>query len=487
LDQITAEEHRLTTIVWFRQDLRIADNPALAAAAARGPVVAIFIMDPTGPSRRIGGAGKWWLHHSLAALGGQLRELHLFKGDPRDVLHEVIKRSGATAVYWNRCYEPDAIARDKALMSALRARSIEVKSFNASLLHEPWEIATGSGQPFKVFTPFWRACMARPAAAPVLTPRLTLARCDLNAIDLDGLALLPKKPNWAHGWEEIWTPGERGAHASLDAFIGHGIAAYRECRDRPDTNGTSRLSPHLHWGEISPRQIWARTMLAMEEPSLRAGAEKFLQELGWREFSYHLLYHFPALPDRNWRSEFDAYPWREAANDLKAWQQGRTGYPLVDAGMRELWQTGWMHNRVRMIAASFLVKHLRIDWRRGEEWFWDTLVDADLANNAAGWQWVAGSGADASPYFRIFNPVAQGKKFDPAGRYVRRWCPELSGLPDDMIHEPFNASGQVLTAAGVELGTSYPRPIIDHRQAREAALAGYSKVRAAAKNAASGN
>jgi deoxyribodipyrimidine photo-lyase len=470
----------MTTVVWFRQDLRTADNPALVAAASRGAIVPIFIFDPTETSWRIGSASKWWLHHSLAALETQLEHFHLFEGTPQEVLPDVIKHTGATAVYWNRCYEPHAIARDRALMAALRAGAIDVKSFNASLLHEPWDVATGGGQPFKVFTPFWRSCASKPVAAIVRKPRLTLASCKMKTTPLEALNLLPKKPNWARGWERLWTPGEHGGLASFDQFISDGIERYNECRDRLDTNGTSRLSPHLHWGEISPRQIWSRIAIAMEDPRKREGGEKFLQELGWREFSYHLLYHFPSLPDRNWRAEFDTYPWQDSADTLKAWQKGQTGYPVVDAGMRQLWHTGWMHNRARMIAASFLVKHLRIDWRRGEEWFWDTLVDADLANNSAGWQWVAGSGADASPYFRIFNPVVQGKKFDPTGEYVRRWCPELAKLAPDLIHEPFNVPEPSLTAAGIELGTTYPRPIVDHRAARQAALAGYSKVRGAA-------
>ena len=289
--------------------------------------------------------------------------------------------------------------------------------------------------------------------------------------------LLPRDPNWAAGWETLWQPGEAGALVQFDEFVENGLARYREYRDRPDLQGTSRLSPHLHWGEISPRQIWARLALEAEDPLKRDSANKFLSEIGWREFAHHLLYYFPTLPEQNWRQTFDAYPWRDSADDFKAWQQGRTGYPLVDAGMRELWQTGWMHNRARMITASFLVKHLRIDWRRGEAWFWDTLLDANLANNAAGWQWVAGSGADASPYFRIFNPITQGKKFDPNGDYVRRWCPELARLPNEIIHEPFKAKPETLAQAGIKLGQTYPHPIVDHDQARGAALEGYSKVR----------
>jgi deoxyribodipyrimidine photo-lyase len=472
----------MNTIVWFRRDLRLSDNPALAAAAARGTVVPIFVLDesPSASRWRPGAASRWWLHHSLAALASDLGRLDLFRGDPSELLPRIVSQTGARAVYWNRCYEPHAIARDKALKAALQARGIEVRSFNASLLHEPWEVKTRAGGPFKVFTPFWRAAASRSVAAPLAAPAITIDRASSAGDSLDDWDLLPRRPNWAAGWDALWRPGEAGAQARLDAFATVALADYASRRNRPAVTGTSRLSPHLHWGEISPRQIWARlTLAAEEEPSARAGANKFLSELGWREFAYHLLYHFPALPDRNWRAEFDAYPWRESADDLRAWQRGLTGYPFVDAGMRELWQTGWMHNRVRMAVASFLIKHLRIDWRLGEAWFWDTLVDADLANNATSWQWVAGSGADASPYFRIFNPVSQGQKFDPDGDYVRRWCPELARLPDKYLFAPFDAPDDVLDEAGVALGKSYPLPIVSHAAARAAALKGYDKVRAA--------
>jgi deoxyribodipyrimidine photo-lyase len=471
----------MTTIIWFRQDLRMRDNPALAAAALRGPVVPIFILDVSNSesSWRLGGASRWWLHHSLVALRGELGDLALFRGAPDDLLPAVTKLVGASAVYWNRCYEPFAIARDKELKASLQRLGIEVQSFNGGLLHEPWEVATGSGSPFKVYTPFWRASLGKPVAAPLPAPKLTIETCVALGERLEQWGLLPTKPDWAAGWEHLWRPGESGALAKFDEFAKNGLAGYRHFRDRPDLQGTSRLSPHLHWGEISARQIWARLALEAEDPLKRQGADKLLSEIGWREFAHHLLYHFPGLPEQNWRQDFDAYPWRVSAGDLEAWQRGLTGYPFVDAGMRELWQTGWMHNRVRMITASFLVKHLRIDWRQGAAWFWDTLLDADLANNAAGWQWVAGSGADASPYFRIFNPVTQGNKFDPKGDYVRRWCPELAGLPSEIIHSPFSAEAKVLAQAGVKLGQSYPTPIVDHDVARRAALAGYDEVRAA--------
>ncbi len=471
----------MTTIVWLRRDLRTRDNPALAAAAARGRVLPVFILDDatTGPQWRWGGASRWWLHHSLAALRDNLGHLPLFRGDPRELLPAVIKKVGASAVYWNRCYDPFAIARDMELKASLQRLGVEVQSFNGSLLHEPWDVATGSGGPFKVFTPYWRASLSRSVAAPLPAPMLKIVKAAALGDRLEDWDLLPADPNWATGWEDLWTPGEKGALARFDDFAKNGLVGYQELRDRPDLRGTSRLSPHLHWGEISPRQIWARIALESEDPSKRDGASKFLSEVGWREFAHHLLYHFPTLPERNWRPNFDAYPWRNSADDFKAWRQGRTGYPLVDAGMRELWQTGWMHNRVRMVTASFLVKHLRIDWRRGETWFWDTLLDANLANNAAGWQWVAGSGADASPYFRIFNPMTQGRKFDPNGDYVRRWCPELARLPNEYIHAPCQAEPETLARAGITLGSTYPNPIVDHDQARKAALNGYDKVRAA--------
>ena len=468
----------MTSIVWFRQDLRTHDNPALTSAAARGAVVPIFILDDTisESSWPLGGASRWWLHHSLAALRADLGHLSLFKGDPCDLLPEIIGKTGAAAVYWNRCYEPFAIARDKKLKASLKERGIDVHSFNGSLLHEPWELATGSGGPYKVYTPFWRASLGKPVAAPLPAPNIAIDASAAPGDSLSDWGLLPSQPDWAAGWETQWKPGEVGAREQFDEFVENGLARYRDCRDRPDLKATSRLSPHLHWGEISPRQIWTRLALDAEDPLKRAGAEKFLSEIGWREFAHHLLFHFPTIPEQNWRRNFDAYPWRENAGDLGAWQKGMTGYPLVDAGMRELWRTGWMHNRVRMVVASFLVKHLRIDWRRGEAWFWDTLLDADLANNAAGWQWVAGSGADASPYFRIFNPVTQGKKFDPNGDYVRRWCPELARLPTGFIHEPFNADPETLARAGIVLGSTYPLPIVDHDQARKAALDGYKNV-----------
>ncbi|WP_259782609.1 cryptochrome/photolyase family protein [Aestuariispira ectoiniformans] len=467
----------MTTIVWFRQDLRLADNPALLQAAARGEILPVFILDEE--TQPLGGASRWWLHHSLEALSDSLGGLCLFKGNPGEILPGLVTEVGADAIYWNRLYEPAAISRDKALKSALGNLDIEVHSFNAALLHEPWEVQTKTGGPYKVYTPYWRAAQVLEMPYPTSKPQ------SLEVMSFDGgdalsdWALLPSDPDWAAGWRDLWQPGEAGACARLEQFLEKGLQGYGQLRDRPDLPNVSRLSPHLHFGEISPRLLFARLDFVLDQGAAPPkDVEKFKAELGWREFAYHLLYHFPDLPGQNWRREFDNYPWADDDRALRAWQRGQTGYPIVDAGMRELWQTGYMHNRVRMITASFLIKHLRLHWKHGMDWFADTLLDADLANNAAGWQWVAGSGADAAPYFRIFNPMTQGEKFDPDGTYIRRWCPELADLPTDHIYAPFDAPLSVLTQAGIVLGETYPRPIVDHAQARAAALAGYDAVKA---------
>lgn len=478
----------MKTLVWFRQDLRIEDNPALFEAARQGTVLPVFILedpDQVGDSHPLGGASRWWLHHSLKALSENLGGLLLLRGDARLMIPKLAKDLGADAVYWNRCYEPHAIDRDSQLKADLKAADHEVRSFKASLLFEPWELETKTGGPFKVYSPFWRAALAKPVSEPLPAPgHLSLAAMD-GSDRLEDWSLLPSRPNWAAGFDAVWRPGEQGAFDRLEGFLDSGLEGYGDLRNRPDLPNVSRLSPHLHFGEISPRQIWHRTMSHIDRQDGFAGdANKFLSEIGWREFSHHLLYHFQELPARNWKPAFDAYPWRDSAGDLKAWQQGRTGYPIVDAGMRELWQTGYMHNRVRMIAASFLVKHLRLHWHHGEAWFRDTLVDADLASNSASWQWVAGSGADAAPYFRIFNPMTQGTKFDPGGTYVRKWLPELKGLDTAHLHAPFNAPDTALEKAGVMLGKTYPGPIVDHFAARDAALAGYEAVKRAGEQAA---
>ncbi len=473
------------SLVWFRQDLRLADNPALTAAVARGrPLLLLYILDDVSPGEHaMGAAQRWWLHHALAALrdavaaaGGQLT---LRRGPAAAVLESVLRESGADAVFWNRCYEPFAVARDASLKTTLTAADIAVESHKASLLMEPWELKTGAGAPYRVYTPFRRALAAAyrdrpPLPAPPRLPAAARLAGDLLA----DWHLLPDAPDWASAFSDAWEPGEIGAVNRLQDFLEEALTSYGEDRDRPDRIGTSRLSPHLHFGEIGPRQVWHATEHAVAAGAVeRRGADRFLGELVWREFSHHLLYHFPRLPEANWRPQFDGFPWAEDEEGFAAWCRGRTGYPIVDAGLRELWQSGWMHNRVRMIAASFLVKDLLIDWRRGAAWFWDTLLDADLANNSASWQWVAGCGADAAPFFRVFNPVLQGERFDPKGDYVRRWLPELAGLPDSHIHRPWDAPAAMLAAAGIVLGRDYPKPLLDHAEARRRALAAFEGIR----------
>jgi deoxyribodipyrimidine photo-lyase len=478
----------MTTLVWFRQDLRLKDNPALFEAARNGKVLPVYILeDPVqvGDSHPLGDASRWWLHHSLKALSESLGGLVLLRGDARLLIPKLAREAGAGAVYWNRCYEPQAIERDSQIKADLKAARHEVKSFKASLLFEPWELETKTGSPFKVYSPFWRAALLNPVAEPLPEPENLETAGFCESDHLEDWSLLPAHPNWAAGFETVWRPGEQGADRRLDGFLAEGLEGYGALRNRPDLPNVSRLSPHLHFGEISPRQIWHRTREYVQtRDRIGNDADKFLSEIGWREFSHHLLYHFPALPSQNWRPAFDAYPWRDSPQDLKAWQQGQTGYPIVDAGMRELWQTGYMHNRVRMIAASFLVKHLRQHWHHGEAWFRNTLVDADLANNSASWQWVTGSGADAAPYFRIFNPMSQGAKFDPEGSYVRKWLPELKHLDTAHLHAPFNAPDVVLERAGITLGKTYPKPIVEHFAARAAALSGYGAVKRAGEQAA---
>ena len=467
-------------IVWFRNDLRVTDNPALDAAVGSGRgVICLYILDPEErPS--LGGASRWWLHGSLASLSRSLEDrgarLVLRRGPAAATLQAVIEEAKACAVFWNRCYDPASVIRDTALKADLSANGHEVRSFKAGLLHEPWEIRSKSGESFRVFSAFWRACALAPEpGVPLPAPRRIPQAAIAPASDpLEALDLLPTRPDWAGGLRRSWTPGEAGAMARLDAFLDSALGGYRAGRDLPGQETTSRLSPHLRFGEISPRQVWTRVRLLSAHS---ADAEKFLAEIGWREFSYHLLFHFPDLAHRNLRPAFDRFAWSTPGAELPAWQKGRTGYPIVDAGMRELWETGWMHNRVRMITASFLVKHLLIPWQAGEAWFWDTLVDADPASNPASWQWVAGSGADAAPYFRIFNPVLQGEKFDADGAYVRRWVPELGRLPDRWLHRPWEAPREVLAGAGVELGRTYPHPVVDHGWARDRALSAFARIK----------
>jgi deoxyribodipyrimidine photo-lyase len=460
----------VTTLVWFRQDLRLADNPALARAA-NGPVVPVYVFDETLPWS-IGAAGRWWLHGSLEALARDLARLGaplvLRRGAAVPVIDALVRATGAKRVVWNRLYEPAAVARDALMEAGLKSRGIVVESFNAGSLAEP----SALDRAYQVFTPFWRALQRRgePQAA-IAAPVSLICGPQADSDALADWALRPSSPDRAAGLRETWAPGEAGAQARLAAFLGQ-VPRYGRDRDRPDRDGTSLLSPHLRFGEIGPRQIWHAVRAAAPE------AESFLRALAWREFSINLLRRFEDMAERPLRASFEAFPWRSDSGQLRAWQRGRTGYPIVDAGMRQLWKIGWMPNRVRMIVASFLVKHLLLPWQVGEKWFWDTLVDADLANNAASWQWVAGSGVDAAPYFRIFNPVAQGERFDPSGAYVKRWVPELARLPAPFVHRPWAAPSSVLRAARIVRDESYPEPIVDHVAARVRALAAFHSLRA---------
>ncbi len=477
-----------TAIVWFRQDLRLADNPALARALARCErIVPVYIhapeeSEPWAP----GAASRWWLHHALAALDVALRtrgsRLILRRGPSLEALARLARETGATHVFWNRLHEPAHRARDRRVEARLRASGVQVECANASLLFEPDSLLKDDGSPYQVFTPFWRACLRRgwptdPIPAPQALPPVPQA---LSSLELEELALLPKIP-WDGGLRAAWCPGEAGAQARLETFLNTALPRYAEARDRLDLAGTSRLSPHLHFGEIGPRQVAAavRRRLALDRvAALRAHGESFLRQLVWREFAHHLLIHFPHTPEEPLDRRFTCFPWAERYRDvLAAWRRGRTGVPLVDAGMRELWATGWMHNRARMIVASFLTKNLLVPWQEGARWFWDTLVDADLANNTLGWQWAAGCGADAAPYFRVFNPVLQGRKFDPRGAYLRRHLPELAGLPDEHLHAPWATPPAVLEAAGVRLGETYPRPLVDLKASRERALARFQRIK----------
>lgn len=457
-------------IVWLRRDLRLADNPALHTAAARHSAVIPVYID----SANEGGAGRAWLARSLTELADELRrrgsELVLRNGDPLAELSELAQSSGATAVYWNRLYDPGIVERDKHLKFTLRESGLEVRSFRASLLIEPWEVETGSGGPYKVFTPFWRKVESQlEVPKPLPIPRLSAPVNWPRSLALNELKLSPVVP-WDRNFWEHWTPGERSANERLAHFLSGPVSNYRVGRDIPSDDSVSGLSPHIHFGEVSPVTIWhAATAVQHSAPG---DTNWFLRELGWREFAHHVLFHFPKTPTNPLNAKYENFPWRENYQPLlRAWQRGQTGIPLVDAGMRELWQTGWMHNRVRMIVASFLVKNLRAPWQAGAEWFLDTLTDADLASNTLGWQWAAGCGADAAPYFRVFNPVLQGKKFDKAGDYVRRYIPEIRALPDKYLHEPWQLPAQTGEADGFVLGRDYPKPIVDLKKSRDEALA----------------
>lgn len=465
-------------IVWFRQDLRLKDNPALLEAAQAGDILPIYILDEVSAGdEKMGAASRVWLHHALADLNQALQgHLQLYLGDAATVLQRLCNDNDVDAIYWNRAYEPWRISRDKVIKQVLTEQGIAIKSLNGSLLWEPWQVLKKDGTPYKVFTPFYRrACLnsALPPRSPLAKPKNILFSSNKTPVKtLEQLALLPQV-QWHKGIEQHWTISEQGAEDALVTFLEHGVSHYKEGRDFPAKKTTSRLSPYLHFGQISPHQIWHQSLNREQTHHLDA----FQSELGWREFSYSLLYHFPDLPKQNLQAKFDRFPWQWGGEKLAAWQQGKTGYPIVDAGMRELWQTGFMHNRVRMIVGSFLVKNLLLHWQQGEAWFWDCLVDADLASNSASWQWIAGCGADAAPYFRVFNPITQGEKFDKAGDYTRRFVPELSGLPDKYLHQPWTAPEEILTQANVTLGDTYPNPIVELKASREQALAAFKTLK----------
>ena len=470
-------------IMWFREDLRLADNPALGAAVENGsPVIPLFILDQAAPSlRTMGAASRWWLHHSLQALSHSLASrgsrLILRSGRSLSQMEDIVRETGATRIVWNRRYGKAERELDAGLKERFRDQGLMADSFNGKLLREPWEITNKSGQPFRVFTPFWKTCLANmEVAKPLAAPdELPLGDNSIRSEKLSDWSLRPEAPDWATGFWDVWQPGEAGAAEKLETFTSERLGIYANNRDLPSVAATSCLSPHLAFGEISPRQIW----WAVQSPEIDGGDDnvrKYLSEIGWREFAYHILFHNPDLATDNFQDRFDKFPWREPDESLAAWQHGKTGYPIVDASMRQLWLTGWMHNRCRMIVGSFLTKHLLLDWRLGESWFWDTLVDADQANNPAGWQWIAGTGADAAPYFRVFNPILQSRKFDPDGTYIRTFCPELKNLNNDQIHEPWTVPEHDLEAAGVRLGHDYPHPIVGAKAGRDRALAAYSAL-----------
>ena len=464
-------------IVWFRQDLRLCDNPAFYNACRHDFIIPIYILDEV--SMLLGGAQKWWLHHSLESLDDGLTQIGLSlcrrQGNALDILKQLVKDYKIDTIYWNRCYEPVAIERDTLIKKFFQTCGVKVLSSNGSLLNEPWKITNTTGHFFKVFTPYWRSCLKQMNIPEPYNISSTPKLLQTSSEPIASWKLLPSKPNWAAAFENYWQPGENGALIKLANFISSNLSGYSSSRNEPEKNTTSKLSPHLHFGEISPWQIWRAIETAkLEKNCDLKSVETFLSEIGWREFSYHLLYHLPSLPNTNFKPDFNSFPWKNDEVFLKRWQEGKTGYPIVDAGIRELWHTGYMHNRVRMIVASFLTKDLFIDWRFGASWFLDTLVDADLASNSASWQWVAGCGADAAPYFRIFNPVLQGEKFDPTGNYVKKWVPELKSVPAQWVHKPWMAPKDKLSLC---LGKDYPAPIVDHLEARKMALIYYKMIK----------
>jgi deoxyribodipyrimidine photo-lyase len=452
-------------IIWLRQDLRLEDNPALQAAANH-PLIAVYIWDEKDPWSP-GGASRWWLYKSLHSLRRSFEErgvqLIFRRGSPLQVLNDLVTETKACAIYWNRCYEPYSLSRDQEIKTYLNKAGIPCESFKGSLLIDPWKIESNTKGPYQIFTSFWNVLKNFRFHKPLPVPDLQGWKSPVDSDSIEDWGLHPTL--WGQGLEKTWQPGEKGASEKLNHFLNNGIKDYVNKRDYPSEDSTSHLSPYLHWGELSPTQIWYQASLFHGADSL-----PFLRQLGWREFSYHLLFHFPKLPLNPMRSSFANFPWETNSQALEAWQRGKTGYPLVDAGMRELWHTGGMHNRVRMVVGSFLVKDLLLPWQKGQEWFWDTLVDADLANNAVSWQWVAGCGVDTAPYFRILNPSIQSQKFDPNGTYIKTWVPELQALDSPYIHSPWEAPADILEKAGVQLGGTYPFPIVDHALARKRAL-----------------
>ena len=491
-------------VLWLRRDLRLGDTPAMAAALEqRRPLLPVAVWPtPGGRPWHPGAAGMWWYWHSLRALDEQLRRmgsrLTVVGGDPGRALVRIAAEAGAATVVWAAGLDPGERADDDTVAATLRAQGRAARIVApAALIHEPERLPTAAGRPYTVFTPFWRALLARVRPpAPLAPPRvLPAAPKVLESVPLPALRSRAVR-HWADGFAAVWTPGESGARAMLARFLDGALDSYAVDRDRPDLEGISRLSPHLHWGELTARQVWRAVADHLREhgveleaavgpatrdeeqaPGLRRSAGAFLRQIGWREFGHHLLHHFPHTPREPLHEQFARFPWRDDPASLDAWTRGQTGVPLVDAGMRQLWATGWMHNRARMVAASFLTKHLLLPWQTGEDWFWDTLVDADLANNAMGWQWVAGCGADAAPYFRIINPAAQGRRHDPDGAYVREWVPELGRVPLQYLHAPWLAPAGTLSEAGVTLGADYPAPIVDLGEGRARALAAYDSIR----------
>lgn len=470
----------MNALIWFTVDLRLHDHPALLAAAREhDKVLAVYVKDERDPWRA-GGATNWWLHHSLHALGERIKEqggqLILARGETQSVLRELCRANAVNTVYCTRAYEPWLIDLQQKVHNTLQHVGVDCKRYAGRLLLEPDQITNRQGKPFQVFTPYYKYCIGEfTMPHPHPAPRVSWHSKKQASERLSDWALLPHAPDWAKEFADTWEPGEANANTRLQGLVRGDLAHYANERDLPMAEATSKLSPYLHFGEISPRHIWYEIQRSQHLTDEQKAP--FLRQLIWREFSHYLLYHWPRFPTEPFRAAFNRFPWRRDQRQLEQWQSGQTGYPIVDAGMRQLWRTGWMHNRVRMITASFLTKHLLLPWQAGAEWFWDTLVDADLANNSAGWQWVAGCGADAAPYFRIFNPILQGEKFDLQGHYVRRWVPELTHLPNQYIHQPWKAPAEVLHTAGVSLGNNYPQPMVDHGQARQAALDAYAVIK----------